>query len=200
MANAHLFLRGVETKPATTLLATASFLYDFNLAYELCRLTTDQTYEGFRFTHYVLFRDGRPLRERDRLRVVRLEQASPMKLETKVAIVSGTLLAVAAAVEIATKVADWPYDRHRARNESIRSDYELEKSQLEVRKLKRELGEVEPAKELDPQRLQIVIPQIIDGPAGDYVRQVGKRLERSPIRIEDVEIKIVSDQDGEKRK
>src|SRR5947199_6964065 len=116
MATAHLFLRGVETKPATTLLATASFLYDFNLAYELCRLITDHTYRRFRFTHYVLFRDGRPLRETDRLRVVRLEQASPMKLETKVAIVSGTLLAIAAAVEIATKVADWPYDRHCARN------------------------------------------------------------------------------------
>jgi hypothetical protein len=190
MANALIILNGAEME-RPTLLDTASFLYDFNLIYELCRLSTDQKYGGFRFTRYVLFRNGRRLRDLDRLRVVRLQQASPMKLETKVAIVSGTLVAIAAAVHISTEIADWPYERHKARNESIRSDYELEKSQLEVRKLKRELGDVEPRKELDPQRLEIVIPQIMSSTAGEYVWQVGKRLEKSPIRIEDVEIKIV---------
>ena len=182
-----------------TLLETASFLYDFNLVYELCRLSTDETYAGFHFSRYVLFRDGRPLKDRDRLRVVRLEQASPMKLETKVAIVSGTLVAIAAAVHISSEIADWPYERHKARNESIRSDYELEKSKLEIRQLKQELGDVDPRKELGARHMEIVIPQIQGGPAGDYVWQVGRRLERSPIRIEDVEIRIVPEENAQKR-
>jgi hypothetical protein len=70
---------------------------------------------------------------------------------------------------------------------------------LEVRKLRQELGEVDPTKELDPHQVEIVVPQILQGKAGDYVWQVGKRLERSPVRIEEVEVKIVSDTRDAKR-
>lgn len=55
-----LRIRGKEP-PEPTLLDVTSFLYDFNLLYEISRLALDPRYEQYRFSRYTYFRKGRPL-------------------------------------------------------------------------------------------------------------------------------------------
>ena len=97
----RLFLRGAESQ-TPTLLDFSGFLYDFNLLYEVSRLATDPAYDGFRFSRYVLYRRGRPLADRDRLRVEKLSQQSPLDLVT-------LLVAVPTAVGAWCKLSrGWP--------------------------------------------------------------------------------------------
>ena len=62
---------------------------DFNLLYEICRLATDPQYGYFHFSNAVCFRNGRPLRDEDRLRVDSLSHKSPLELVTLVWIIGG---------------------------------------------------------------------------------------------------------------
>jgi hypothetical protein len=77
----ELIVQGVEGEEPQ-FLDVISFLYDWNLLYEIARLATDERYSDVRFTHYLFYRKGRPLRSEDRMRLEFLSHQSPTKFAT----------------------------------------------------------------------------------------------------------------------
>src|SRR5215469_5387279 len=100
-----------------SLLDVSSFLYDFNLLYEITRLATDPRYDDFRFSNYALFRKGRPLEPRDRLHVEALSERSPLVLVTDLSIVAGAIGALWGVVQIVEKVANASLNRRKLKAE-----------------------------------------------------------------------------------
>src|SRR5881628_258898 len=95
----RIVLNGTDERPPR-LLDVGSFVYDFNLVYEISRLATDPNYDDFKFQHYIWRRNGRPLRDEDRLYLERFRLASPLHLVAIVAAVPAAVGAVWGTVQI----------------------------------------------------------------------------------------------------
>ena len=111
----------------------SSFIYDFNLVYEISRIASDPSYQRYKFSRFIWNRNGRRLKDSDRLHVVSLELGSPFLLETAVVLVGGAITAVWGLVQISERIADWQVNR--------------EKNRLELEKLRRELNPRDQAEE-----------------------------------------------------
>jgi hypothetical protein len=206
-----------------------NFLWDFNLLYETSRLIVDPRYERFRFTQYVYTRHGRPLRKFDRLRLVELHYESPLKLKTIVGATVGAAGALWALVQTAQTVDHWTLEKKKLVAEVRKTELEARKAELEVEQLedakKARLALAEPKTHPPQQRpreeimivprfadrhevdgkpvreLQEFAKQIVARGAVDEMDSIIGRFERSPIRIEEVEIRIESgSRDAQTRK
>src|SRR5262245_20950649 len=102
------------------LLDVTSLLYDIELAYDFCVLLTADEYKKYEFTQFFWFRNGRPLKREDRLRILRIVKQSPLLLE----VIIPSLGALWILLQIFEKVRNWNIAR--------------EKLELEVEKLRRE--------------------------------------------------------------
>lgn len=173
----ELNLHGEQTD-LPTLLDVSSFLYDFNLVYELGRLATDQKYRTVRFSRYSLFRKGRPLDHLDRLSVTKLSQSSPLYLQT---LLWGAPLAVGALwgiVQIVEKVSNWRLNR--------------DKLEEELKKLQRENLAAETAAKTAPiYSEEEYIIQMKERETWPLIDEIGRRLEISPVKIKELKIRFV---------
>jgi hypothetical protein len=99
------------------LIDIASFLYDFNLLYEISRLAVDPKYRNFKFSRYVYFRNGRPIDPEDSLYVQKLILESPLDValwgEVSVEAL-GALYTLILAIE---RVANFSLSREKLRLE-----------------------------------------------------------------------------------
>jgi len=188
MANIELTLRGVDTR-APLLIDTVNFLYDFNVAYELSRLATDPRYEGFHFSRFVLYRNGRPLESQDRLFIHELEQASPFKLVARLTATSLAIGSLWGIVQIAQVVVNWPLEHRKL-------EAEVRKSELEVVKLEKKLG-ISPITTRFRRAEGPFEGGVWETEAKPYLNNLVNRFERSPVRIEDVEVRVVKEDTNE---
>jgi hypothetical protein len=194
-----------------------NFLWDLNLVYEISRLAVDPRYRGVRITRQVFQRNGRPLYSEDRLRLIELSKESPLKLKLAIAAVPAAAAALWAIVQTAQTIENWPLQRAKLEAEVL-------KTQLEVKKLYEEqhppmLIVPDELKQLPMKSGAAIRPPrqtIISTPkpqtelkkferrvarrdASAELEAVNNRLARSPVRIEDVEIEIVTE-DNEPRR
>jgi hypothetical protein len=160
-----------------SLLDVSSFLYDFNLLYEIGRLATDPRYFDFRFSSNLFYRRGRPLDERDRLYVQSLSHGSPIEMVLVVTAVGTVLGGIWAIVQIAEKVANAPLNRR--------------KLMAEVEKLERENREAKSSPDLSPRNEEDFAQMLRIREAEHFYKNVSGRLEQSSIRIKEVEIEFV---------
>lgn len=177
---------------SVALFDVVNFLFDFNVAYEIGRLATDPNHESFRFSPYVFFRKGRPLRVDERLRLKTLNHGSPTKLVARLTATSLAIGSIWAIVQIYCKVVDHPVEHRRLIAEARK--VELEVIELEHRQRDSVAG---------PQQTNpIFIPRseddafdrfLVERGAHQYFQQATNRLVISPVRIEDVEVRIVSE-------
>ena len=171
-------LRGGEGG-VPSLLDVSSFLYDFNLLYEISRLATDPRYHDFKFSDFVLYRNGRPLAAYDRLLVAELRQESPILLVTAVAGVSTVIGAVWAIVQVVEKILNAPLERRKLR--------------AEVERLERENRPEAPSSVgVDFERPEQLRTVLRVREAETYYDNVGGRLERSSVRIKEFEIEVIT--------
>jgi len=195
---------------------TVNFLWDFNLLYEISRLALDPKYRDFRITPHVFQRNGRPLWPEDRLRLIELSAQSPLKLRIALAAVPVAAATLWTVVQTAQTISNWPLQREKLEAEVL-------KTQLEVEKLHRELRPhilIEDRKQLaaktEKEGAVRVPKKIVRGrrprseiakinrrlrmrEAQHEIEAVTKRLERSPVKIEDVAIEIVSEDEETRR-
>src|SRR5205823_2388579 len=199
-----------------------NFLWDFNLLYETSRLVVDPRYASFRFTHYVYTRHGRPLRQADRLRLVELRQESPLKLKTIVGVTAGAAAVLWGLVQTAQTIDHWNLEKKKLVAEVRKTELEARKMELEIdqledaRKTRLALSKPETyprarqphdeimivprfatRQELDGKpipELQEFAEQIVARGATDELDSIIGRFERSPVKIEDVDVKIISDE------
>ncbi|HEV2379018.1 MAG TPA: hypothetical protein VG206_04400 [Terriglobia bacterium] len=165
-----------------SLLDLSSFLFDFNLLYEITRLATDVRYHDFRFSNYALFRKGRPLKAGDRLHVEELVAKSPLVLVTDLTIAAGAIGALWGVVQIAEKIVNAPLNRRKLK--------------AEVEKLEREnqfAPGISSASDGDdsvesPEGVRTILRS---REAEHYYDNVAGRLQRSSVRIKEFEIEVV---------
>jgi hypothetical protein len=176
---AHFRIQIVGTEETFPLvLDVSSFLYDLNLLYEIARLATDPNYDEFKFSRFVYYRGGRPLQEGDRLRVQSLRQESPLALVVVLAAVPVAIGAVWGVVQIVDKIGNASLNRRKLR--------------AEVEKLERENRDaVESGHRLIPTTEEQVRSVLRIREAEQYFDNVAGRLERSSVRVKELEIDIV---------
>ena len=172
IAEIHVRAKELETP---TLFQVTNFLYDINLIYELSRLATDPRYQNFRFSRYAYFRDGRPLRDADRLRIIKLTQESPLDLVLAGATAGGVVIGgIWGLVQIIEKVSNFRLNR--------------QKLQEEVIKLRRENETANrPSHIMDEEE---AVASIRMREAAPLIEGVGKRLSGSRVIIEEVEVSL----------
>ncbi len=157
----------------------ALFLYDFTSLYEIVRLAVDPRYRAYHFSRFSLYRNGRPLDERDRLQLGSIRMRSPLEVVASIAVAGGAAASVATAlwvvVQTIEKIYNLPLNRERL--------------ELEVQKLRRE--EAQPALPLDlPGGKPDGQTLIARRKASDSVEAIARRLESSPVRIIRIELEI----------
>jgi len=172
-----------------SLLDVSSFLYDLNLGYELSRLAADSRYESFKITPYALYRNGRPLKNRDRFQVEHLSHSSPIELQ---GLLWGAPLAIGSVwglVQIVEKISNWRLDRQK-------TELEIRKLAIENQRASRGGVSTNASSDLRRKRVQIYTEEeysivihhrdemhLIDG--------VTKRLEKSKVQISEMNIRFV---------
>lgn len=156
-----------------TLQETVNFLYDFNVAYEMSRLASDERHSHFSFSPFVWMRNGRPLDRSERLRVVKLKETSPLELVTAIAIISVTALpSIWLLVQIVEKAYNLPLNRRKLRAE-------IEKAERENRV----------AKQKEEQDLEQRARAILeDSQASPYLENVTRRLSKSTVVISEISV------------
>jgi len=160
-----------------SLLDVSSFLYDLNLLYEISRLATDPKYHDFSFSNYAFYRRGRPLDERDRLYVQSLSHRSPIAIVLVVTAVATGVGGIWGIVQIAEKVANARLNRR--------------KLQAEVEKLERENREATMLPEPSPSDEEGFRKVLRVREAEHFYDNVAGRLQRSSVRIKELEIEVV---------
>jgi hypothetical protein len=160
-----------ETQFLTDLL---NFLYDFNLFYEISRLGTDPEYGGFRPSPWMFTRNRRTLRPEDRLEVDVLSQESPTKLIARITCTAAAITALGTLVRL--PLAPLEYEKLQLEIRTLRLDYE---------RRAKELGQpVSPPSHTD---------DVIQENAEHALHQTVYRMERSPVRIEEVGVRLITD-------
>src|SRR5262249_42989924 len=101
-------LQGEAAEAYPLLVDVSSFLYDFNLAYEVPRIVTDQRYSGFVFSRPPW---PSPLPDEDRIRIVSLQEHSPLIFLAAVAAAPAAVGAIWGLVQIVDKIMNWPLNR-----------------------------------------------------------------------------------------
>jgi hypothetical protein len=199
-----------------------NFLWDFNLLFEISRLAVDPKYEGFRFSNRVYQRNGRPVDHRDRLRLVSLTEESPLRLKTVATATAGAAAALWVLVQSAQTIENWPLQRKKLELEVRKTELEIEKLEREAPPELRggqkrvEFGERESkrrAREIEKIEKQLARPRIVrpwtevspelaafqgqleSRGAAHQVFSVIERFERSPMRIEDVRVELVDEEE-----
>lgn len=156
-----------------TLLETVSFLSDFNTAYELARLASDDTYTDFSFSPYVWMRNGRPLRQDARLRVVRLSETSPLELVTTVAVAG---LAALPSILILVTIIEKAYN--------IQLNHRKLKADVEKAERENRIGD-----RIEHEELERRAERIMSDPrASQYLENTTRRLSRSTVVVKEMTV------------
>jgi hypothetical protein len=182
----------------TTLLEVTSFLYDFNLLYEIDRLAIDPVYESFRFSSNVYYRTGRPLQNSDRLHVESLKLGSPVELTTLIVAVPAAATALWVTLQSANLISNWSLNRRKLKAEVEKIEFEnAERRALPPGGERSNLlgADLHPGKDTR-------VVELLENPeavgrllehreASSIHHRVVERLRRSTIRMSDVEVEVI---------
>jgi hypothetical protein len=158
------------------------FLYDLDSLYEVLRLGLDSRYKDYRFSRFSLYRNGRPMAHEDKMRVKTIGLGSPLEVMAVIAAGAGAAGAIAATVWTVAQTIDKIYN--------LRLNHQ--KLQLEVDKLRREEAQARlpllfPRKEFDSEAA------LRKRNATEPLDALVRRLQESPLRVTDVDIRVVGD-------
>jgi len=178
-----------EQKPF--LLDITSLLYDFELLHDLCVLTCVDEYKEFNFSQYFWYRGGRPLKEKDRLRTIRIIKESPLVMELLMG--ATAFLALVQAIE---KINNWKLNRKKLELEVETKQIEKEMKKIEKEKLERE-SSITYYKE---QREKVELGRAVEErKALDIFHGLLRRLETNPIKLLEIDMVKTKEKDGKER-
>ena len=163
---------GEETPFLADLL---NFLYDFNLFYEISRLGTDPKYGGFRPSPWMFTRNRRTLDPEDRLQLDVLLHESPTKLTARITATAAAVTAVGVLIRL--PLVPLEYEKLHLEIRNLQLDYE---------RRAKELGHpVSPPRHAE---------DVMQPSAEHALRQTVERMERSPVRIEEVGVRLITEE------
>jgi len=159
------------------LLDVSTFLYDLNLLYEISVLATSNKYYEFNFSSFINQRNGRPLQKVDRLSVKSLKHQSPIDIVLTVSTTAAAIGGIWGLVQVVEKIVNMPLSRRKLKAEVEK----LELENAEKAELRRQLAFEE------PEKLEL---EMKNRNADTYFNNTAKRLEKSKIRIREIEVEI----------
>ena len=170
--NSHykIQLRFVEDK-YPLLLDISSLMYDLVLAHDFGVILTEEEYSDYKFGQYFWYRQGRPIKPYHRIRASRIIKVSPLILEVIVPSIGGGWV----LLQIIEKIQNWSLNREKLKLEieKLREEKQLRRKELEMLAERREAVQ---------QRSNLI-----------------KRLNESPLVLEDVKINIIEIERKEKK-
>ncbi|HEX8266376.1 MAG TPA: hypothetical protein VF596_13310 [Pyrinomonadaceae bacterium] len=205
--NQHIEIRFIATENrSVTINEVGLFLYDLAILYELVRLVVDPKYKDFKFSRFALYRNRRRLKPKDRLYVQKIKQESPLE----VAILIGTttvsaLSAVWVFVQLTEKIYNFRLNREKLEVDLEKASLDIEKAkldiekatldknktELELRKLERE--ELSLSKQSSPIiSLAEAEKHLEERNAIRLIKSVERKLERSPLQIRELDLKVIN--------
>jgi hypothetical protein len=157
----------------------ALFIYDFDSLYEVSRLSLDPNYADYRFSRFALYRNGRPLKPKDRMRVDTIRLESPLELAATIlaysAAASSVLGALWLAIQLLEKISNFSLTRR--------------KLALEVRQLERDLGLADG--QVPSPSLQDPLDFFSRREAVPYIDTLINRIARSPVVIKEIQLDVI---------
>jgi hypothetical protein len=138
-------------------------MYNIVLAHDFGVILTEEEYSDYKFSRYFWYRQGRPIKPYHRIRTSRIIKESPLVLEVVIASIGGIWV----LLRIIEKIQNWSLNRQKLslEVEKLREETQLRYENLELLAKRREARR---------QELNLI-----------------KRLNESPLMLEDIEIKIV---------
>ena len=164
-----------EQEKAPLLQDVSSLLYDFELLYDFCLVTSSEEYSGYRFSPSFWYRNRRGIKDVHMLRVSKMSKESPLSIELLLADSIAVFGVVLTFIQTAVMV-------YELRNRQ-KTELEIEKLKLEIAKLK---GKSSPRK---PQRT------LRHENENTTLRVITKRLQTNSIKLEYFEIETESEDD-----
>jgi len=207
--------------PQPTLLDVSAFLYDFNLLYEVGRLSTDEKYRGARLSHATFYRWGRPIYFEDRLRVESLRHESPIEVSVVLQAVTGAFFSLAGIAGAFLYLRKQYAEGTKLQNEGEYYKALTQKTEIEVSKAHKSYSRMEAqlrafkkaAKSMDEPNNNLKVEgfRIDQHALDDFTELVEQRealakfinilcrLERASIKMSMLEIKLSSRKSDSKR-
>lgn len=194
--NLEILKLDVEFEKGLAILDFSSFLYDFVLLHDLqvlCNIDEyreyahkSSTWEGFYSGRFWL-RNGRPIRDEDRLAIVAIDVHSPesvVVLGIGAAVLAKTIVPL---IESAGKIADWKHNREKAQSEAVKAQYEAVKAQSEAKKAgvetDRALIERETAKVVYKRESILLTEEELECKKISTENRILKRLQDNPVKV-----------------
>jgi len=165
-----------EQEKAPLLQDVSSLLYDFELLYNFCLVTSSKEYSGYKFPQGFWYRKGRGIKDVHKLRASKISKESPLFIELSLVESIAVLGAAWVLIQAIEKVYNLRLNRQK-------TALEIKKLRLEIAKLEGENSSKELEQTLRNERNHTTF------------RIIAKRLETSSIKLEDFEIEIESEDD-----
>ena len=159
------------------LLDISSLLYDLELTYDFGVILTEEEYLEYKFSSDFWYRAGRNIRPYHQIRTARITKESPLILE----IILGSLGGLWGLMQMIEKVSNWRLNR-----EKLRLEVEKLRDEKELRRI--ELLAGDEWVELLAERRG----------AMNEARSLIARLNRSPLTLQELELKRVELDDTSK--
>ena len=174
----ELTTRG-EDAASPTLTELVSFLKNFNELYEIMRLNADPRFiEYMPYTPDFSESGAPPLREEERLRIVRLTQRSPLFLVTALTATPTAIASIWGLLQIAEKIQNWSMNRELLRQQ-------LDKLRFENSKMERDSSNFYGVVEEEPPAF---INYDLNHPYSPAAAMAA--LSENPVRVQSIEVKI----------
>lgn len=148
------------------LLEISSLLYDFELLHDFSLILCAEEYSKYTFSRYFWFRNGRPIKHSQKLRLAKIVKESPLTIELILAAVTAFSGAFWIFVQALEKIGNWKLNRTKLKQEIERLKLDNQLKRIDLEQIMHEKG------------------------ANSVLETLLKRLESNPITLMDVDIKL----------
>ncbi len=160
-----------EDEKSPYLLDISSLLYDFELLHDFTILVSAEEYSSYRFSQYFWYRKGRPLRDEQKLRALKIVKESPLTIELGLSILAISSGAIWILIQAVEKIANFKLNREKLKAE-------IEKLHLETKILR--YNEQEARIEMERRLYERKASEVLD--------TLLKRMQANPIKLRDIDL------------
>ncbi|OGP63995.1 MAG: hypothetical protein A2169_00530 [Deltaproteobacteria bacterium RBG_13_47_9] len=183
----------LESDQEPTLMDFTSLLYDFELLHDLSVMLNLEEYRIYLDMPSMwaagwygrFWTRRRPIKYQHKLKVIKISRQSPWEIILVVSSVVVASKALVPLIEAAGKIADWRFDRKKARHEAERAQFAAEKAQIELQRAQIEKGTALMAAERERRRLTAAELALENERTESRIL---KRLEKNPLKLSKLSI------------
>jgi hypothetical protein len=180
-----------EERQDLTALALSSTIYDFNLLYDWAVLVSVPEYEGYRFSQFFWFRNGRPVRNAHALHVHWIRHESPLGVELIIPLAAAAASVPWVLLQSIQKIQNWRLDRRKlqaevrdleSRDDQRRAELQKVEAERDAAQYQREIARLE----LEDRKDEIA-RRATEIPSAEIERRLVQRIEQADLTAVDAD-------------